>query len=144
MIGFGLTQDSGALANAAPGASATGAAVHAVQVAPGGSIVGTAAAPTNFIILSQGDFLNANAVAQALAGGSYTLKHSTLGGTVEADFLLGYQGTDGNAHIANLHLAGTGGTSTAADLVTASDMVNIVGVNINTLATNISHIHLVA
>jgi hypothetical protein len=69
-----------------------------------------------------------------------------LGATVEADFLLAYQGQDGNAHIANLHLAGTGGTSTAADLVTVSDMVNLVGVTIPQLiaASAITHIHLVS
>jgi hypothetical protein len=147
LIGFGLTQDSGALANAAPSASLTGLPVNAVQVAPGNSIVGTAATPTDFIILSQGSFLNAAAVAGALQGGSYSLTHSALGGTVEADFLLAYQGIDGNAHIANLHLAGVGvSTSTATDLVTVSDMVNLAGVNLAQLsaANAISHIHLVS
>jgi hypothetical protein len=146
LIGFGLTQDTGGgLANAAPAATPTGAAVTAVQVAPGGSIAGTGA---DFIVLSQGSFLDANAVAQALAGGSYTVNHSALGATVEADFLLAYQGIDGNAHIANLHLAGTGGTSTAVDLVTASDMVNLAGVSLTQLVNPAAggigaHIHLI-
>ena len=146
LIGFGLTQDLGALANAAGSASATGAAVNAVQVGAGGSIVGTAVAPTDFIILSQGTFLNADAVASALhTGGSYNVTHSPLGATVEADFLLAYAGTDGNAHIANLHLAGNGAsTTTFTDFVTVSDIVTLAGVSLNTLAANTSHIHLVS
>jgi len=145
LIGTGLTQDSGVLANAAPSASPTGTAVHAVQVAAGGSIVGTAAAPTDFIVLSQGSFLNAAAVAQALAGGSYTLNHSALGGTVEADFLVAYAGLDNNAHIANLHLAGTGAasTSTATDLVTVSDMAVLTNVTLVGLAANTGSVHLI-
>jgi hypothetical protein len=145
LIGFGLTADSaGALVNAAPFASATGAAVLAASVGPGGTISGPGT--VDFIVLNSNTFANAAAVAQALAGGSYTINHSALGATVEADFLLAYQGQDGNAHIANLHLAGTGGTSTAADLVTVSDMVNLVGVTIPQLiaASAITHIHLVS
>ena len=143
---LGLIQDFGALANAAPGASGTGTAVHAVQVGPGGSIVGTAATPTNFIILSQGIFLDANAVASALHVG-YNIIHSSLGATVEADFLVAYAGTDGNAHIADLHLAGgAGGTTTTFtdSHVYASDIVTLVGVSLNQLAANISHVHLVS
>jgi hypothetical protein len=69
-----------------------------------------------------------------------------LGATVEADFLLAYAGTDGFAHIANLHLAGGGGASvsTTTDLVTVSDMVTLVGVTLTQLAANLTHIHLVS
>jgi hypothetical protein len=149
LIGFGLTADSGgALVNAAPFASLTGLPVLATQVAPGGTINSAVTlVTTDFIIMSQGSFLNAAAVAGALQGGSYTINHSALGATVEADFLLAYQGIDGNAHIANLHLAGNGAsTSTATDFVTASDMVNLVGVNLSQLAaaTAITHVHLVS
>ena len=106
--------------------SPTGAPVTAVQVAPGGTIAGTGA---DFIVLSQGSFLNAAAVAGALASGSYTITHSALGATVEADFLLAYAGLDGNTHIADLHLAAAGGpnppwlgnsTHTNTDLVTVT------------------------
>jgi hypothetical protein len=147
LIGFGLTADNGvALVNAAPFASLTGLPVLAAQVAPGGTI-NTPGTTVDFIILSQGSFLNAAAVAGALHGGSYTITHAPLGATVEADFLLAYQGVDGNAHIANLHLAGAGaGVNTSQDLVTVSDMVNLAGVNLAQLsaANAISHIHLVS
>lgn len=145
LIGFGLTQDTGAgLANAAPAATLTGSPVIAVQVGPGGTIAGTGA---DFIVLNNGNFLGAAAVAQALAT-TYGVGHSALGGTVEADFLVAYAGTDNNTHIANLHLAGGVGasTSTTTDFVTASDMVTLVGVNLNqfTAANAITHVHLVS
>ena len=82
-----------------------------MQVAPGGTIAGTADAPTDLIILSQGSFLNANAVASALAGGSYNITHSTATAGTNYDFLLAYQGIDGNAHLADLHFLGTGGST---------------------------------
>jgi hypothetical protein len=145
---IGLTQDTGAgLVNAGGAATTTGGPVVAVQVVPGGSIAGTGA---DLIVLPQGSFLNANALAQAFANGSYTVKHSTLGAAVEADFLVAYQGTDGNAHIADLHLAGGAGgtTSTATDLVTASDMVSLVGVSLAQLTSASNggvgaHVHLI-
>ncbi len=105
---LGLVADTGTLTNVgtvAGDTSATGVSVHAAQVAPGGTIAGTG---TDFIELSQGSYLNANAVAGALQGGSYTITHSTLAAGAEADFLVAYQGIDGNTHIADLQL--TGGT----------------------------------
>lgn len=109
--------------------SPTGAPVHATQVAPGGNITATG---TDLIVLSQGSFLNGAAVAGALQGGAYTITHSAIGATIEADMLLAYAGLDGNTHIADLHFAGNGGasTSTATDFVTVSDMANLVGVSL--------------
>jgi hypothetical protein len=111
----------------------TGANTIAVQVGPGGTIAGTGA---DLIVLNQNQFLGAAAVAQALQGGTFTINHSALGGTVEADFLLAYTGADTFVHIADLHLAGTGAASTATntDLVTVSDMVVLVGVTLPTFA----------
>lgn len=145
LIGFGLTQDTVAgLANAAPAASLTGLPVigPAAGVGPGGNITATG---TDFILLNNGNFIGAAAVAQALST-TYGITHSALGFQVEADFLLAYAGTDGNAHIANLHLGGAvaASTSTTTDFVTASDMVTLVGVTINQLLANQTHVHLVS
>mgnify|MGYP005810060649 CR=1 FL=1 len=143
---LGLTADTaGGLKNVgvAGDTSATGTAVIAREVAPGGSIAGTGA---DMIILSQGSFLNANAVAGALANGSYTINHSVLALGTESDFLVAYQGLDGNAHIADLHVQGTllGSTNTFTDTnVHVSDMATLVGVSLPTLAANAGHIHLV-
>ncbi len=140
---LGLVADTGTLTNVgtvAGDTSATGVSVHAAQVAPGGTIAGTG---TDFIELSQGSYLNANAVAGALQGGSYTITHSTLAAGAEADFLVAYQGIDGNTHIADLQLTGgtKGTTTTAADTVHVSDMVDLVGVNLAQF--NASHVHLI-
>lgn len=93
-----------------------------------------------FIVLSQGSFLNAAAVASALniSGGSYT-RHSPL--ATDVHFLVAYAGEDGNANIADLHLSGgaRGSTTTATDAgVYASDIVTLVGVNVTGLVANIS------
>ena len=148
----GLTADTGTTLenvdfNAAGLTSATGTAVNAVSVAPGGSIAGSTAAPTDLIILNTGNFLNAAAVAGNIAGGAYTLTHSADVTAVDYNFLLAYAGTDGFAHIADLHILGSGAggaTSTATETVAVSDMVTLVGVTLNTLAANVGHVHLVA
>jgi hypothetical protein len=130
----GLSGDTGAaIANvtALGLTSATGTAVNAVQVAPGGSIQGTAATPTDFIVLSQGTFLNANAVASALHSTGYNLTHSAAAG-IDFDFLLAYAGIDGNTHLADLHILGGGGTTTATDTnLNVSDIATLVGVNLS-------------
>ena len=141
---IGLTDDTaGGLENvlAAGDSSSTGTPVIAVAVAPGGSIATTGA---NLIELSQGSFLNANAVAAVLANGSYNIGHSTAAAGSNYDFLIAYQGLDGNVHIADLHiLGGTGGTTTTATdaNVNVSDMVTLVGVSLPQL--NFGHVHLV-
>ena len=138
----GLTQDTpGVLAHAAAGA------ITAVDVSPGGTIAGTGA---NLIVLSQGSFLNAQAVAQALENptGSYNIFHShtaAVAGGKEYDFLIAYQGQDGNAHIADLYIQGNAaGTSVETQAghgalsdvtVKVSDMATLVGVNIAQLDT---------
>ena len=73
---------------------------------------------------------------------------------IDSDLLLAYQGLDGNAHIADLHIQSNAtGTSnstapvagfTADNNVNVSDIVTLVGVNIPQLVANISHVHLVA
>jgi hypothetical protein len=143
----GLSADTGAAVvnvKAVAGLSSdTGAGVNAVAVAPGGSIAGTAATPTDLIVLSQGTFLDANTVAKTLSDGTYTINHSPSGAASNFDFLLAYQGLDGNAHIADLHIFGNS-TSTATDFgVSVSDIVTLVGVTIPELLANASHIHLV-
>ena len=118
--------------------------MNAVAVAPGGSIVGTAASPTDLIVLSQGTFLDANAVATVLSNGTYTINHSAALASLNYDFLMAYQGLDGSAHIADLHILGLSTTSTAADhVVSVSDIVTLVGVTLPELLANVSHIHLV-
>jgi hypothetical protein len=145
---IGLSADTGAdLVNVktiAGLSSDAGVAVNAVAVAPGGSIAGSAATPTDLILLSQGTFLDANAVAATLSNGTYTINHSAAKGSLNYDFLLAYQGLDGNAHIADLHILGLDTTNTDVDQsVVVSDMVTLVGVTLPELLANASHIHLV-
>ena len=129
------------MSTAAGDASPTGTPVIAVPVAPGGTIAGTGA---NLIELSQGSFLNANAVAAALANGSYNIFHSKAAAGTDYDFLIAYQGLDGNAHIADLHILGGPAARplrrTDANVI-VSDMVTLVGVSLPQL--NIGHVHLV-
>ena len=144
----GLSADTGAAlvnVNTIAGLSSdTGVGVNAVAVAAGGSIVGTAANPTDLIVLSQGTFLDANAVATVLSNGTYTINHSAALANFNYDFLMAYQGLDGSAHIADLHILGNGTTSTATDpVVSVSDIVTLVGVTLPDLLANVSHIHLV-
>ena len=145
LIGTGLTQDGGALATVTGAqVSATGTAVNAALVSPGQSIV-NAAAPTDFIVLTTGASWMLLRWLRLWQPRLTVLTHSALGATAEADFLLAYQGLDGNAHIANLHLAGGAGvSSTTTDLVTASDMVSLVGVSLAQLATNTGSVHLIS
>jgi len=146
----GLTADfgPGGLFNVATAGfdltSATGTAVNAVQVASGGSIVGSLATPNDFIILSEGNFLNASAVAQALASpGGYVVNHSASL-AVDYHMLLAYAGTDGFAHIADHWFGNPGSTVLTNDLnVNVSDIVTLAGVNLNQLAANTSHVHLI-
>ena len=147
----GLTADTGgALIHVGAGlSSATGTAVNAVQVAPGGTIAGTAGTPNDLIILSQGSFLNANAVASALASTGYNITHSAAAAGTDYDFLLAYQGIDGNAHLADLHFLGdgasthTGGAAGQDANVSVSDVATLVGVNLTQLANNAGHVHIV-
>src|SRR5262249_3160080 len=116
-----------------------GTAVNALQVGNGGTMAGTAANPADFFILSEGNFLNAQALATSLATGGYVINHSADVIFVDYNALIAYAGTDGNAHIADLHWLGGGNTTIAGSLaVQVSDMVNLVGVSINTLAANVS------
>ena len=149
----GLTAvTGGALIHVGAGlSSATGTAVNAVQVAPGGTITGTAATPNDLIILSQGSFLNANAVASALNSTGYNIFHPAAVGGTDYDFLLAYQGIDGNAHLADLHFLGngpsthTGGALAGQDAnVSVSDVATLVGVNLTQLANNPAHVHIVS
>ena len=109
----GLSADNGAavggLVNAAVAATATGAAANAALVGNGGTFKGTGAAPTDLIVLTEGSFLNAQSVATALDTGTYVVNHSKSTGGVNYDFLLAYQGQDGFAHLADLHITGGGG-----------------------------------
>jgi hypothetical protein len=149
--GLGLTADKAGALVPSVGADLTHhsiTAVSAALVAPGDSISG--AGSVDFIVLSQGTFFNAAAVAAALSNGSYTIHHSTLLTGTDADFLVAYAGTDNNAHIADLHLSGkgvfpiAGSAGTDSDgSVYASDIVTLVGVSLAQLETHIDHIEFV-
>ena len=94
--------------------------------------------------MSQGNFANANTVASALQSGTYAVSHTQDAPGVNYDMLVAYQGNDGNAHIADLNWVGAGSTTLKGDAsVVASDIVTLVGVTINQLAANSSHVHLV-
>ena len=140
----GLTFDTGAALGHAVG-TPTGVAVSAAQVAPGAAL----GAGTNFIILSNDTFTGAAQVATDLINGNYNIRHSAATLNTDYNFLLAYQGTDGNAHIADLHIEGAAGsTQTSAgaiqdERVNVSDMVTLVGVTTTQLEANTSHIHLV-
>ena len=117
--------------------AATGTAVNAVAVAPGGTIVGTAAAPADLIVLSRVASSTATQWQTALAGGGYNITHSAAVAATNYDFLLAYQGQDGNAHLADLHILGAGGASTHTGTgagqdanVNVSDIATLVGVNL--------------
>jgi hypothetical protein len=145
----GLTADTGAalvnISTVTGLSSDTGVSVNAVAVAPGGSIFGSAATPTDLIVLAQNSFLDANAVATVLANGTYTINHAIAALNTDYDFLLAYQGLDGNAHIADLHILGGNNTgNTIKDsVVGVSDIVTLVGVTLPQLLANDSHIHIV-
>jgi len=137
----GLSFDNGAAIGHVAGglSSATGTAVNAVQVGNGGTMAGTGPNPADFFILSEGNFLNAQSVATALAAGTYVINHSTDVAGTDYDVLIAYQGTDGNAHIADMHWLGAGNTTIAGSFqVQVSDIVNLVGVSINQLAGSVS------
>jgi hypothetical protein len=136
---FGLTAENAAgtaLVTASGGTTAV-----AAQVAPGSTIAGVANA--DLMVLSQGSFPDANALASVIGIGSdhtYDFGHSALTGW--ADFLIAYQGLDGNVHIADLNLLGNAGsTTTATDIAHVSDIVTLVGMNLSQL--HAGNVHLV-
>jgi hypothetical protein len=130
-------------------ASTFGTAVTVQLVADGGTMTpagGAGAAPADFFVLSEGNFLNATAVVTALDTGTYKVTAGATLANTDYDFLIAYAGTDGFAHIADLHFRGNGGGAATLlqneGFVAVSDIVTLVGVSLNTLVTNVSHVHL--
>jgi hypothetical protein len=99
------------------------------------------------VVELNGTFANANTVALALGdntasgGGTYNLVFAGAPGILNSHILVAYETPGGNADIADVDITGAS-TSSIHDHVVASDMVQLVGVNVTSLTA--ANIHFVA
>ena len=97
----------------------------------------TIAATTNVIVLTGQTFFDATAIASALENNTYDIALTTaLNNNNSAHMIIAYQDFNGNTHISDLALIANAGTTTQIDLmdIHVSDMVQLTGVTLNTLA----------
>jgi hypothetical protein len=133
------------LVTAGGGAVATGSNAVAEFANPGAIFNGN----DSLIVLQQGTFANAGAVASALSNGSYNLVlANALAQNDNEHILVGYNDTAGSLRIADMDLtnyAVAAGTANIQQMtVDVSDMVQLMGVTAASLAATTSSVHFIA
>jgi hypothetical protein len=126
------------------GAGTGAAAVFTNAVGVGGTVVANAGLTQDVILLSSPE-LNASGLANSIATGGLTIPTALVAGT-DYHFLVAYQVTGTtNVRIADLDVFATAASATinaANDHIVASDMVQLTGVSLGSLAG--ANIHFIA